>query len=177
MNRKDTEKDMEKDTEKDTEQPKSSRASNLVPILAPRRAPKDGCRFRRILCTVGRVKADRRGPNGQPGRAGWGLEGQVCPGEPEARSLQGKFSPPMAPVPIRVDRDRRLHRNGSNLAPVAYGSAPGRLLQQQVDVRAALREGAYALTAHSRVRSESSGERALPPRRVPTRNIPCRVRT
>ena len=26
----------------------------------------------------------------------------------------------MASVPIRVDRDRRLHRNGSNLAPVAY---------------------------------------------------------
>ena len=60
----------------------------------------------------------------------------------------------MASVPIRVDRDRRLHRNGSNLAPVAYGSAPGRLSQQQMDVRAALREGAYALTAHSRVRSE-----------------------
>ena len=65
MNRKDTEKDTdEKDTEKDTEQPQSSSASELVPVLAPRRASKDGCRFRCILCAVGRVKADRRGPKG-----------------------------------------------------------------------------------------------------------------
>ena len=67
VNRKDTEKvtekDTEKDTERDTEQPKSaSRASELVSILAPRRTPKDGCRFRCILCAVGRVKADGRGP-------------------------------------------------------------------------------------------------------------------
>ena len=84
-----TEKDTEKDTEEDTEQPKSSSASELVPILAPRRAAKDGCRFRCILCAVGRVKADRRGPKGHPGLASWGLGGQVCPGEPEACSLQG----------------------------------------------------------------------------------------
>ena len=43
------------------------------------RPPKDGCRFRCILCAVGRVKADRRGPKGHTGLAGWGLEGQVCP--------------------------------------------------------------------------------------------------
>ena len=67
VNRKDTEKDTEKDTGKDTEQPKSSSASELVPILAPRWASKDGCRFRCILCAVGWVKADRRGPKGHPG--------------------------------------------------------------------------------------------------------------
>ena len=30
-------------------------------------------------------------------------------------------------LPSRVGRDRRLHRNGPNLAPVAYGCTPGRL--------------------------------------------------
>jgi len=86
-----TQKDTEKDTEEDTEQPRSSRSkqTTVVPILAPRRASKDGCRFRCILCAVGRVNADRRGPKGHPGLGGWGLEGQVCPGEPEACSLQG----------------------------------------------------------------------------------------
>ena len=46
-------------------------ASKLVPILAPRWASKDGCRFRCILCAICRVKADRRGPKGHPGLAGW----------------------------------------------------------------------------------------------------------
>ena len=45
------------------------------------------------------VKADKRGPKGHTGLAGWGLEGQVCPGEPEVCSLQGQFSSPMAAVP------------------------------------------------------------------------------
>ena len=62
---------------------RAAAASKLVPILATRRASKDGCRFRCILCAVGRVKADRRGPKGHPGLAGWCLGGQVCPGEPE----------------------------------------------------------------------------------------------
>jgi len=73
-------------------------ASKLVPILAPRRASKDGCRLPLplprsaaycALCAVCQVKADRRGPKGHPGLAGWGLGSQVCPGEPEACSLQG----------------------------------------------------------------------------------------
>ena len=73
----------------DKKRHRAAAANKLVPILATRRASKDGCRFRCILCAVGRVKADRRGPKGHPGLAGWGLEGQVCPGEPEACSLQG----------------------------------------------------------------------------------------
>ena len=54
---------------------RAAAASELVPILAPRRASKDGCRFRCVLCAVGRVKADRRGPKGHPGLASWGLGG------------------------------------------------------------------------------------------------------
>ena len=93
VNRKDTEKDTGKDTEKDTLQPRSSRSKQTSITYPgpsrPRWASKDGCRFRCILCAVCRVKADRRGLKGHPGLAGWGLGGQVCPGEPEACSLQG----------------------------------------------------------------------------------------
>ena len=64
-------------------------SSKVSGELATRRASKDGSRFRCILCAVGRVKADRKGPKGHTGLAGWGLEGQVCPGEPEACPLQG----------------------------------------------------------------------------------------
>ena len=111
MNRKDTEKvtekDTEKDTERDTEQPKSaSRASELVSILAPRRTPKDGCRFRCILCAVGRVKADRRGPKGHPGLAGWGLDGQgfAMSGEFDDPGAQQNYQPDYQPdYQLRAD--------------------------------------------------------------------------
>jgi len=67
VNRKDT-------TEIDTEQPQQTNYRSTYPghsaglqgwVPLPLH----------IACAVGRVKADRRGPKGHTGLAGWGLEG------------------------------------------------------------------------------------------------------
>ena len=55
----------------DRKRHRAAAANKLVPILATRRASKDGCRFRCVLCVVGRGKADRRGPKRQRSYLPW----------------------------------------------------------------------------------------------------------